>query len=383
MKLPFVSNLFKSSSPKTSLGLIIGSHAIKATIFTPPSELEENPNVLGRSIQIQGLTSMRGNQILDLDAILEITDLTIEQAKMGAGLDPPETFLGIFGAAVKAHGLSVKLRRSQKEVPIISKELSFLFEKIQEKTLPPAQQEITKNYQGAWQHLDTFLLQYRLDGKVVASPLTLSAEVFEASLIHTFMRTEDFKTWKTFAKELDLKVAAFFDSSLLWTLACLPKYEEGVIIDIGGDATGVVVFKNGKILDNWAYALGGRALTEEIAQKLNLSFDQAEETKKRYAQGMLDFERVSLIREILTKNLSFWVKGLEVTLQEFVKLTPIPALFLLTGGGSLLPEVQSTLLTHPWNKVLNMSAFPRIEKLDESMLLQGFVRLQELLDLYV
>lgn len=380
MKLPIVSNLFKTKTDEAYLGLIVGSHAVKATIFAPPSELEVTAKILGHSEQKQGITSMRGCQVLDLDALLETTDLSLEQAKIAAGIWPKKTLLGVFGGAILNLGMMVKLTRTNLEAAISQKELNFLLDKIKEKTVPQATSEIENLKSGNLVHLDTFLTRYKLDGKAIDSPLGLSGQVLEAALVHTFSDAADLKTWQIFAKELGLNLALIVDSSFLWALPLFDKLNEGVLIDIGADATAVLVFKNGKLYGSQTFCLGGKTLTEEIAQKLSVSFDQAEDLKLKFQAGQLDQERVTQIREVMGKILEIWVEGLEAALIKLQKkLTPVPSNFLLCGGGARLGEVKSALLTHPWGKTINFSAFPKVENLDESTIYQGLSRISSLI----
>lgn len=379
MKLPIISNFFKTKADEAYLGLIVGSHAVKATIFAPPSELEATPKILGHSEQKQGITSMRGRLILDLDASLETADLVIEQVKMAAGASPPKTFLGIFGGAISNSGMMVRLTRAQKDTPISEKELGFLLQKIKEKTIPQAVSEIAQSERPTLTHLDTFLTSYKIDGRAVSSPLGLPGQTFEATLIHTFIHPEDLKAWQLFAKELGLEVLALTNSTLFWLLPLLATHAEGVLIDVGSDASEVWLFKNGKTYGSQTFALGGRVLTEEIANHLSLSFDQAEELKLKFGSGHLDSERVVQVREIINQGLAVWVTGLEVVLKNFQKkLLPVPSNFLLCGGGARLAEVKSALLAHPWNKTLTLSAFPKIEQLDEETIYQGLNQVQNL-----
>lgn len=380
MKLPIVSNLFKTKTDEAYLGLIVGSHAVKATIFAPPSELEVTAKILGHSEQKQGITSMRGCQVLDWDALLETTDLSLEQAKIAAGIWPKKTLLGVFGGAILNLGMMVKLTRTNLEAAISQKELNFLLDKIKEKTVPQATSEIENLKSGNLVHLDTFLTRYKLDGKAIDSPLGLSGQVLEAALVHTFSDAADLKTWQIFAKELGLNLALIVDSSFLWALPLFDKLNEGVLIDIGADATAVLVFKNGKLYGSQTFCLGGKTLTEEIAQKLSISFDQTEDLKLKFQAGQLDQERVTQIREVTGKILEIWVEGLEVALIKLQKkLTPVPSNFLLCGGGARLGEVKSALLTHPWGKTINFSAFPKVENLDESTIYQGLSRISSLI----
>ena len=73
-----------------------------------------------------------------------------------------------------------------------------------------------------------------------------------------------------------------------------------VLIDAGAGLTKINLFKDGLIRDIVTLPLGAQAITEDVAVKLKLSFDCAEEAKVKY--GRVHFERAPVDQKIIVKD---------------------------------------------------------------------------------
>ena len=132
--------------------------------------------------------------------------------------------------------------------------------------------------------------------------------------------------------------------------------QNGVLVaDIGGGTTGIAVFKDNSIYHTSVLPVAGDRISQDISVGLGLSFDLAEEMKKKYGNVMpinegegesdrtltedghsisyLDLSEVVRIRveELLRLIL------LELPQSEYVKL--IPSGLVLTGGTANLPGI--------------------------------------------
>lgn len=360
MRIPIISNFFKGNSPEILLALDLGTHSIKTLFFTPDPKTQKF-ETHGKSEQKQGLSSMTGGHIADLDAVLEVISLALEETSLATSLKPKSVILGTSGGIVESIGMTVRFKRPQPETEVLSKELDLLLKKIQEKTLPKAKERLIGKNEP--ELVETLITTYRLDNKKVTSPLGLAGATLEICLLHNFCLKSDLNSLQTITKELGLHLIFLGGTSTITAHTLLPKHEAGILIDMGGQTTEVILFKNGKIIANKFFHWGGQHLTYALAERLNLSFDQAEKTKLDLTSGVLDSGRAHEAREILANALSVWVQGIEIALGEFKNVKPLPALFVVTGGGSTPEEVKAALITHPWNKLLPFSSFPKIEHL--------------------
>ena len=90
------------------------------------------------------------------------------------------------------------------------------------------------------------------------------------------------------------------------------------------------------------FALGGRAFTKSLADRLDLPFPRAEALKVDYARG-LEVERRDEVGSIVADDVEVWAAGVELVMEELSGGDLLPGRIYLCGGGSRLPEVQAAL----------------------------------------
>ncbi len=342
------------------LAIDLGTDTIKAALIQTTDEGEIK--ILGRSEQRQGITSMRGQKIADFDAVLETINLAIEAVELNSQTRAKKVLLGTSGL-IQSIGVTVRLKRPEPEKQINQKELDYLFQKIEEKTIDQSRPTEADGSPKADELVGSEATRYNINGQKTETPLGLSGPILEVSIVHNFCAKSDLTALQSLTSSLGLEIYGMNETTTAIAQTLLEENEAGILIDIGGEITEIIVFKNGKILSNKTFSLGGRNLSLMLSQKLNLSFEQVEKLKKDLSSGFLDAERAREVREIISEHFEIWVKGLETALGEFPDVRPLPALFLVTGGGAALEEVKSVLISHPWNRVLPFSSFPKIERL--------------------
>ena len=99
-----------------------------------------------------------------------------------------------------------------------------------------------------------------------------------------------------------------------------------LFIDVGGGTTDVALVRQGGIEGTRMFALGGRAFTKSIADRLDLPFPRAEELKVDYARG-LPVERPRRGRaRSCGDDVAVWAAGVELVMEELAagELLPSP-----------------------------------------------------------
>ena len=90
------------------------------------------------------------------------------------------------------------------------------------------------------------------------------------------------------------------------------------------------------------FALGGRAFTKSIADRLELPFPRAEALKVDYARGIAG-DREASVREIVADDVAVWAAGVELVMEELAAGDLLPGRIYLCVGGSRLPEIRDAL----------------------------------------
>ena len=100
--------------------------------------------------------------------------------------------------------------------------------------------------------------------------------------------------------------------------------------------------RQGGIEGTRMFALGGRAFTKSLADRLELPFPRAESAKVDYARG-LPVDRRDEIATIVGEDVEVWAAGVELVMEELGGGDLLPGRVYLCGGGSRLPEVPAAL----------------------------------------
>ena len=88
-----------------------------------------------------------------------------------------------------------------------------------------------------------------------------------------------------------------------------------LFVDVGGGTTDVALVRQGGIEGTRMFALGGRAFTKSLADRLDLPFPRAEALKVDYARGLPVDERDD-VAAIIGDDVAVWAAGVELVIEE-------------------------------------------------------------------
>jgi cell division protein FtsA len=149
---------------------------------------------------------------------------------------------------------------------------------------------------------------------------------------------------------------------------CLDPGELGdagaVFVDIGGGTTDVALVRGGGISGTKMLALGGRAFTKGLMERLGVSFADAERAKLAAA----DDDRPE-VGETLLEDARTWRGGVELMIGDLAGGDLLPGRVLLCGGGADLPQIAEVLAEDGWWQRLPFARRPTVRALspDEVM----------------
>ena len=138
----------------------------------------------------------------------------------------------------------------------------------------------------------------------------------------------------------------------------------GIVMDIGGGTTDIAVIEDGGVEGTKMFSIGGKSFTHQIAESLGVDFDTAEQYKLDYNTTKLDDRIKAKVETALSRNLSVWLTGVEVALEDFGNLGSLPRNILLCGGGASLSLLQEELAISDWYTNLPFSRRPIIHLID-------------------
>ncbi len=349
---------FNNISSDHLLSLDIGTEVVKALVFKIDSETG-NGVVKGVGRARQGLKDMQSGAVSDISGVIENCRTAIGMAKAMAGTKKAEkAIIGIAGELVKGTTTTVHYERIKPEIRIDLPELKNIIQKVQWRAFDRIRQQLaleTGHSEIEVKLINAAIVDIRIDGYRVTNPIGFQGRDVSIAIFNAYAPMIHLGALQTIAEELKLDLLSI--AAEPYAVARSMGIEDvtdfsAVFIDIGGGTTDIAVVRNGGLEGTKMFALGGRAFTKRLSQELEISFEEAEILKIKYAEGKLGKDVSIKIEDILKDDCSVWLSAIELSLAEFAESDILPHRFFLCGGGSGLPGLKKSLLSSTWSNDL-------------------------------
>ena len=343
--------------------LDIGTEFAKALVLS----VDRDPSghlsgvVLGSGRQRQGLAHMQSGTVSDIDAVVENCRLAMNEARAMAGRRPTAAVIGIAGELVKGATSTLVMRRDAPRRPLDEDELQRIVARAQTSALREAEERI--RWESGMERLDVRLVhaaivEMTIDGYPVSNPIGFTGAQVELHLFNAFAPMVHLGALQSVATALDLELLGVIAEPYA-VATCLDPGELGdagaVFIDIGGGTTDVALVRGGGIAGTKMLALGGRAFTKGVAERLAISFAEAETLKLASA----DAARPD-VSDALLEDARIWRDGIELMIGDLAAGELLPGRILLCGGGADLAQVRSVLDEDGWWSALPFARQPKV-----------------------
>jgi cell division protein FtsA len=281
-----------------------------------------------------------------------------------AGRRPTAAVIGIAGELVKGSTSTLTIRRDDPRAQLDEPELDRMVTRAQERALREAEERI--RWESGMDRLDVRLVhaaivEMSIDGYPVSNPIGFTGAQVELHLFNAFAPMVHLGALQSVADALGLELLGVIAEPYA-VATCLDPGELGdagaVFIDIGGGTTDVALVRGGGIAGTKMLALGGRAFTKGLAERLGISFAEAEATK--LAIGTDGRPEVA---DALLEDARIWRSGVELMIDELAGGELLPARVLLCGGGADLPQVRAVLDEDGWWSRLPFARPPKVRAL--------------------
>jgi cell division protein FtsA len=341
--------------------LDVGTEFAKALVF----EIDEggHGNVRGVGRKRQGLSHMQSGTVADIPAVVDNCAVALQEAEEMAGFRPTQVVIGIAGELVKGFTTTHSQERKRPDTPISEAELQRLIDSVQREALREAERSIT--WETGLPHVDVRLVHAAvvgaaIDGYALTNPVGFQGRHVKISIFNAFAPLVHLGALQSVASQLDLELLEIVAEP--YAVARVLGNEQvrqagALFVDVGGGTTDVALVRQGGIEGTRMFALGGRAFTKSLADRMDLPFPRAEALKVDYARG-LPVERRDEIGTIVRDDVEVWAAGVELVMEELAAGDLLPGRIYLCGGGSRLPEVQSVLADEKFWKRLSFARPP-------------------------
>jgi len=354
------------ATPPAIAALDIGTEFAKALVVS----VERDPAgklsgvVRGSGRQRQGLSHMQSGTVSDIDAVVANCRAAMDEARAMAGRRPMAAVIGIAGELVKGATSEMTTRRDDPRRPLDEAELERLVKRAQDRAMTEAEERI--RWESGVDRLDVRLVhasivEMRIDGYPVSNPIGFTGAHVELHLFNAFAPMVHLGALQSVANALELQLLGVIAEPYA-VATCLDPGELGdagaVFIDIGGGTTDVALVRGGGVSGTKMLALGGRAFTKGLAERLGVSFGQAETAKLSAAAGA-----APEIGETLLEDARIWRDGVELMIGDLAGEDLLPGRILLCGGGADLPQIEAVLAEDGWWNRLPFARRPKVRAL--------------------
>ncbi len=343
--------------------LDIGTEFAKALVF----EIDDGGHGIVRGVgrKRQGLSHMQSGTVADIAAVVDNCAVALQEAEEMSGFRPSQVVVGIAGELVKGFTTTHSQERKRPDQPISEGELQKLIDGVQREALREAERSIT--WETGLPHVDVRLVHAAvvgaaIDGYSLTNPVGFQGRHVKIAIFNAYAPLVHLGALQSVASQLDLELLEIVAEpyAVARVLGTEHVRQAGALfIDVGGGTTDVALVRQGGIEGTRMFALGGRAFTKSLADRLDLPFPRAEAVKVDYARG-LPVERRDEVAAIVADDVDVWAAGVELVMEELSGGDLLPGRIYLCGGGSRLPEVPRVLAAEAFWKRLSFARPPEV-----------------------
>jgi cell division protein FtsA len=343
--------------------LDIGTEFAKALVFEIGNDGKGTVRGVGR--KRQGLSHMQSGTVADIAAVVDNCAVALQEAEEMAGFRPSQVVIGIAGELVKGFTTTHSQERKKPDLPITEAELQKLIDLVQREALREAERSIT--WETGLPNVDVRLVHAAIvgasiDGYALTNPVGFQGRHVKIGIFNAFAPLVHLGALQTVASQLDLELLEIVAEpyAVARVLGSDNVRQAGALfVDVGGGTTDVALVRQGGIEGTRMFALGGRAFTKSLADRLELPFPRAESAKVDYARG-LAVDRRDEIATIVGEDVEVWAAGVELVMEELGGGDLLPGRIYLCGGGSRLPEIEAALGAERFWKRLSFARPPEV-----------------------
>ena len=343
--------------------LDIGTEFAKALVFEIGDDGRGTVRGVGR--KRQGLSHMSSGTVADIAAVVDNCSVALQEAEEMAGFRPSQVVIGIAGELVKGFTTTHSQERKKPDTPITEAELQRLIDAVQREALHEAERAIT--WETGLPHVDVRLVHAAvtgasIDGYALTNPVGFQGRHVKIGIFNAFAPLVHLGALQSVASQLDLELLEIVAEpyAVARVLGTEQVRQAGALfVDVGGGTTDVALVRQGGIEGTRMFALGGRAFTKSLADRLDLPFPRAESLKVDYARGLPVDARDEVAR-IVSEDVRVWAAGVELVMEELSGGDMLPSRIYLCGGGSRLPEIPAALAAETFWKAMPFARPPEV-----------------------
>ncbi len=327
------------------VGLDIGTTKVCAII----SEIDEEGEVEILGVGTSPSHGVRKGVVIDIDLTTKSIEHALSAAKLMAGVDVGNIFVGIGGSHIKGTNSHSLIAIRDKEVKPADKDR--VISSAGAITLPQDRERI-----------HTLPQRYTIDGQEgIREPVGMSGTRLEVDVHIVTGAVSPIQNIRKCIASAGFEVEAVVLQSLATSYAVLTEDEENLgvlLVDIGGGTTDMSITVDGSFCHNEVFNIGGENITKDISIVTRTPINEAERLKKMYGcviptnispdetidiPSVGEQNRRTIPKHMLINIIIPRVEEIFSVVNQSLQLLPYYARIsggvVLTGGTSLLPGI--------------------------------------------
>lgn len=283
---------------------------------------------------------------------------------VGEKLVADRAVVGISGPMLTSTCLSMTVRRPRPQDKLTEAELRAVIQRAERLVLQKARETmareaITSDVEVGL--VDADILHVHMDGVPLTTTVALTGAQIDVRLSNILAPVGYLAMINSLVATLEMEpVAILAGCSAMTHMPVIAARGDGLIIDVGGECTDVVLVRQGGVENVQTLLMGGMSFTRRIARTLGVPMNAAEDIKKDYSNGRLEQERAAEIHTAIAPDVHTWIDGVQALLEEMARHEDLPAHMYLAGGGAALPDIERAVRLHPWLRVLSFVRSPQV-----------------------
>lgn len=348
----------KLRRPSNVAVIDLGTHAAKAAVVDLTTF---SPSLLGFGQEVYPENTLLSGLVSNWEDFTKTVAAALRQSSLAGGFTPLEINFSLSGEFVKSLTMELLVHRTNAG-PIRDFEKAKLEKEMARLANVEVSKEIIKTTglpAADFKIIEKNLLGLSLpQGALVESLSGVFEPDFIATFNVSFISLQSFNLLKRLARDLKKNWTLSFDQTA--SVISLVKKKEpqvsGVFLDFGGQVCDVAVVSRGRILGERTLPLGGRDLTQILAQSLGLSLETAESKRLESLTGRAGLSEPSELPwdfPVLEVYGQFFCESLEITMGDLLGSEVLPNWPVYYWGGASQSDWWVTSLEN------HLGRFPR------------------------
>jgi cell division protein FtsA len=267
---------------------------------------------------------------------------SIRKAEVMAGYELDSAYIGVTGRHITSLNSKGTIAINRSDMLVRSEDLKRALEVALSVNIPPEQKI-----------LHVIPRSYSLDGHEVESPVGMDGSELEVEVHLITASVSSIQNLIKVIQGLGVNIEDLVLEPLASAEAVLAEEEKmaGVLVaDMGGGTTDIALIKDGSIYHTSVLPAAGHQITNDIVAGLGLSYDLAEEMKKKYGTLVPSEENEDPDRTVGEGvNFQALCEIMQARVEEIIRLIMldlpnektelVPAGIVLTGGCANIPGI--------------------------------------------